>query len=447
MIRDKLNNYINSRPEDIFIHYNNNDITYEGMGYAIEGRVKSMQAIDIKKGELVGLYFNNLLDLLEVLFSCIEIQAIPLIIPNNFTSNEFQNLNKRVKFDYLLTNWDKLDDLKDNKVPTFPVEELSPGIGGCAPSKKNKFKDSQIACLLLTSGTTGTPKIVQISLSNIIESCNAWNKQLNFKKEDIYLCCLPIHHIGGLAIIFRALLHGFKVVLLDQFDKDISIDKIIKHKVSLVSFVPTMLSRVIQSENVTKLHSSLRGIILSGSHSNSKLITDAIDKKLNIYKSYGMTESSSGITGFWVKDNIEYIDSVGTTHNKVNIKIIKDEILVKGPSIVSEYYNDKKINEWYKTNDIGYINKKGFLYVLNRNVRPISGGENIDTKEVEEIICSHPNIKKVFIRSTDDEEWGERIIAYIKSDNLNEVEIKNWLKTKISNYKIPKEFIFINNMD
>ena len=284
-------------------------------------------------------------------------------------------------------------------------------------------------------------------MKNIIESCNAWNKRLSFKKKDIYLCCLPLHHIGGLAIIFRSLLYGFKVVLTDEFNKDMCIDKIIKHKVSLTSFVPTMLSRVIKSKEVTKLHNSLRGIILSGSYSASALIKKAIDKKLNIYKSYGMTESCSGITGFWVKNNMKYIDSAGTPHDKVNIKIIKDEILLQGPSIANEYYNDKKIEKWHKTNDIGYINKDGFLYVLDRNNQTISGGENIDIKEVEKIIYSHPNVKKVFIKSIDDQEWGKRIIAYIKSEHMDEKEIRSWLKTKISNYKIPKEFVFINSMD
>ena len=113
MINKILKNYIDTRPEDIFINYNNNNITYDDIAYAVEGRIKSMQAINIKKGELVGLYFNNSLDLVEVLFSCIELQVIPLIIPNNFTSNEFDNLNKNIKFDYLITNWDKLDNLKN----------------------------------------------------------------------------------------------------------------------------------------------------------------------------------------------------------------------------------------------------------------------------------------------------------------------------------------------
>ena len=164
MINKILNDYLDSRAEDIFIHYNDYDITYENMAYAVEGRIKSMQSVNIKEETLVGLYFDNSLDLLEILFSCIELRAIPLIIPYNFTSEEFDNLNKNIKFDYLITNWDKLDNLKNSKIPTFPIEELSPGIGGCASLKNNKLNDNQIACLLLTSGTTGSPKIVQISL-------------------------------------------------------------------------------------------------------------------------------------------------------------------------------------------------------------------------------------------------------------------------------------------
>ena len=107
----------------------------------------------------------------------------------------------------------------------------------------------------------------------------------------------------------------------------------------------------------------------------------------------------------------------------------------------------EKIGDWYNTNDIGYMNKDGFLYVLNRANYAISGGENIDIKEVEQVLCSHPNVEKVFIKIIEDEEWGQQIIAYIKSNDIDENELKAWLKIKVSNYKIPKEFIFINDVN
>ena len=173
MINKILTDYMNSRPEDIFINYNGNDITYENMAYAVEGRIKSMQAINIKRGDLVGIYLKNSLNLLEVLFGCIEIQAIPLIIPASFTSNEINYLSDSINFKYFITDWSKSGNIKNNKIPKFSIEELSPGIGGCGPSLMVETNANQIACLLLTSGTTGHPKIAQISIQNIIESCES----------------------------------------------------------------------------------------------------------------------------------------------------------------------------------------------------------------------------------------------------------------------------------
>ena len=130
---------------------------------------------------------------------------------------------------------------------------------------------------------------------------------------------------------------------------------------------------------------------------------------------------------------------------KLYQNLFPDYIFIHGPSVIEKYFNMEKIGDWYNTNDIGYINKDGFLYVLNRSNHVISGGENIDIKEVKQLLCSHPNIEKVFIKIIEDEEWGQQIIAYIKSNDLNQNELKSWLKRKVSNYKIPKEFIFIND--
>ena len=97
MINQLLKNYINTRPDDVFIYYNSKKITYDDMAYAVEGRIKSMQAINIQKGNIVGIYLENPLDLLEILFGCIEIEAHPLIIPSNSTALEIKNLNKDIQ--------------------------------------------------------------------------------------------------------------------------------------------------------------------------------------------------------------------------------------------------------------------------------------------------------------------------------------------------------------
>ena len=444
MINKILKKYAEVRNDDIFIHYNNQNISYESMLYSLEGKIKSLQGINITKDSIIGIYIDDNLELIEILFACIEIQAIPLIIPSIFTPNEIHNICDKVKFDYFITNWEKSKNLKRIKVPIFPIQELSPSIGGCAPSKINNHSLNQVACLLLTSGTSGKPKIVPISIQNILSSCNAWNEIINFSQNDIYYNCLPLHHIGGIAIIFRALFFGFKIVLADKFNSKLIIDELIKHNVSIISLVPTMLSRIIKSNFTKDISNILRAVIVGGADCSENLIKDAINQNLNIYKSYGMTESSSGISGFWVKNNLDHINSSGLPHNQIKFKIVNNEIYVKGPSIINSYYNGDNIDDWYCTNDIGYINKDGFLYVLGRKNGVISGGENIDLNEIEEVLQSHPKIKKAFINSIEDEEWGNKLIAYVSYDTFDLSEMKEWLKTRLSNYKIPKEFIRID---
>ena len=442
MIYNILKDYMEARPNDTFIYYNDRDITYENITYSLESRIKSMQAINIETNSVIGIYTDNSLDLIEILFTCIEIQVIPLVIPSSFKTNEIENLCNQVNFDYFITTWKKSSTLPKIDIPIFPIEELSPSIGGCAASKKMKYDINQTACLLLTSGTTGVPKIAQISIKNILANCNAWNEVINFNKSDTYFNCLPLHHIGGLSIIFRALLFGFKVVLTDKFDENLSIKLMDNHNISIVSLVPTMLSRIIKLN--PKSNNDLRAVIIGGSDCSDDLIKSAIKKNFNVYKSYGMTESSSGVSGFWVKDNMNNISSSGTLHSEMECKISKNEILLKGPSIINQYYNGPRIEDWYHTNDRGYIDSNGFLYVLGRKDIIISGGENIDLQEIENTINNHPDVKQTFVKSIPDDEWGDKVIAYISCDNFNVLKLKDWLKTQLSDYKIPKEFIQID---
>ena len=113
--------------------------------------------------------------------------------------------------------------------------------------------------------------------------------------------------------------------------------------------------------------------------------------------------------------------------------------------VINRYYNTKNNDNWHNTYDRAHVSKDGFMYIFGRDGQLISGGENIDIKEVKDIISSHPNINDVFIETVKDEEWGDKLIAYINSQDLDEIQLKEWLKTLIANYKIPKEFIFINN--
>ena len=113
-------------------------------------------------------------------------------------------------------------------------------------------------------------------------------------------------------------------------------------------------------------------------------------------------------------------------------------------TIINQYYNESKIKGWYHTNDRGYIDNNGFLHVFGRKNMVISGGENINLEEIENTIRQHPSIKEIFVKSVPDDKWGHKVIAYINCNDFKSLNLKAWLKTQLSDYKIPKEFIKID---
>ena len=102
------------------------------------------------------------------------------------------------------------------------------------------------------------------TFANFESSCANWNDFLQFKPDDQFLCCLPLHHIGGLAVIFRALIYGFSVNLISTFEAQLVLDTISKYPITIISFVPTMLKRILEFESSLETFKSLRWIILGG---------------------------------------------------------------------------------------------------------------------------------------------------------------------------------------
>ena len=126
------------------------------------------------------------------------------------------------------------------------------------------------------------PKAVQLTYGNFEASCNNWNEFLQFKPNDQFLCCLSLHHIGGLAVMLRALMFGFSVNLVSTFEVQTVLDTITKHRVTIISLVPTMLKRILDLKSGLKAIKSLRWILLGGGPSSEYLLDLCIKEKLNI---------------------------------------------------------------------------------------------------------------------------------------------------------------------
>ena len=241
------------------------------------------------------------------------------------------------------------------------------------------IKKNDVAAIILTSGTTDIPKAVELTYQNFEASCQNWDSFLNFKNNDQFLCCLPLHHIGGLAVLVRALIYDFSINLAESFNSDLLYNLIKANPVSIVSLVPTMLE-IHKPDRIDYI--TIEAILLGGGPASNKLLDKYLKNKLNIVKTYGMTETCSGIVGLWIKDYPSKKESSGKPFKDVKIKVINNEVHIKGPMVMKGYLNEKKNNEYHNSKDIGWLDKDNNLFIKMRKDLIVSGGEN-KLKEIE----------------------------------------------------------------
>ncbi len=311
-----------------------------------------------------------------------------------------------------------------------------------------EFDEEKIAVIMNTSATTGEFKSVPVRWRQFYSHAKASQKSLGVTDEDNWLVILPMYHISGLAILIRSLYNGTQITILEKFDEDQVIKLIESNTINMISIVPTMLNRII---NWIGKH-NLRVVLVGGEFIPKALVEKSISKNIPIYKTYGMTETTSQSTTFPVLEHPEKIDSVGLPIEGVEIHIQDPdekgigEVLVKSPMLMDGYIGKESINGYFNTEDLGFIDENGFLYILDRRQNLIiSGGENIYPKEIENVLYAHPQIIECAVVGKKDEKWGQVPVLYVVS-SLNEEAILGYLSERLAKYKLPKKIIYLDKL-
>jgi len=309
--------------------------------------------------------------------------------------------------------------------------------------KSNWPKINDPFCILFTSGSSGQPKAVSITRKNIESSCNASQENLNVTDKDIWLLCMPPYHAGGLSIIYRSIILSKMFYILDKFDAYEVINLIKESKVSIVSLVPTMLNKIldIMEKNKISAPKYFNFVLCGGAKIPENLISRAKKSNIKVLPTYGMTEASSQIATASPEDFNRPSNSVGKILSNLDLRFSKrKEIQIRGANI-AKYLNQKN-NSWLKTGDYGYLDKNGYLFVEGRiDEMIISGGENINPREIEDEVNKIPEIAESYVFGSDDNYWGQKVnlyVSFIDNNKLLELDqIKNSL-SHIDSFKIPK---------
>ncbi|MAV89559.1 MAG: hypothetical protein CMG05_03095 [Candidatus Marinimicrobia bacterium] len=409
----------------------NRSYTLNEVVHEVESISKSLSYIS---SENIAIYLSSKLDFIFVYLACINSNKIPIILKTTWGKGEVDSIIHSNNIKHIICSWDSRH-LFNNNINTYYLEELVNSSKGCGiPQHTNNRKKYET--VIFTSGSSGEPKGVCLKRSNFKASAQAWDKQINFNANDHYALCLPLHHISGLSILYRSIYYKFSMTLFDSYKQ------IINRKNSIISLVPTALESLINNEKFHKPLKFFRAIILGGEACKKDLLIKCINLELNIFISYGMTETCSGVSGFWLKHYPEQFNSVGIPFSDVNISIDEDKrITIVSPMNMYNYFVNNHENDNLKTSDFGEI-KDDFLYLLGRSDDLIKHkGENINLKYIENILIKHDLIHSVKVFIENSKIQDDLIVAEVvsKDKSLDVENLQKWCKIKIGKYKTPKK--------
>ena len=306
------------------------------------------------------------------------------------------------------------------------------------------FEDRDIAVIMNTSATTGQFKSVPLRWGQIRAHVQASKEVLGKTEQDNWLMVLPLFHVSGLSILLRSLYNGTAVTILPKYDEAQVLKLIESENINMMSLVPTILTQLEPSI----IHHNLRVILLGGEFIPMALIDACEKKSLPIYKTYGMTETFSQSVTFSVLDYPHKRDSVGKPLPGMQVRIDKPdadgvgEIHLTGPMVMTGYIDKEPIDGDLNTDDIGYVDEDGFVYILNRRKDLIiSGGENIYPKELEDLVYTLSSVKECAVVPVPDPKWGQvpaLFVAFHDGESMTADAILSFMTNSLAKYKIPK---------
>ncbi|MGQ4891334.1 MAG: AMP-binding protein [Candidatus Njordarchaeia archaeon] len=441
-------------------------------------RVKHLSAclkeeMAIGKGDVVAILSWPRIEVLDVLFACMQLGAVFAPINTRYSPREINEFLNEIKPKVLFFETDFMETV--NKVlESFSIENtviIGETVGtsfekydDCLNYPRKLGKPAEVGLedpvmIFQTGGTTGKPKSAFLTHRTIL-----WNA-VNTVRDlivpgDTTITALPLFHIGGFTYTIPLLFWGGTNILMRRWDIEKFLDLVERERPTFLFLVPTQLKMLIESKRFWETDfNSVRWITSGGAALTPELIKAIMKKGVTQKQGYGLTEMGPGVFALDPWDARKKMGSIGKPNLLVEVKVLKENgeeadvnepgiMLLRGPSLFGGYWNKPDVTEktfrdgWLDTGDAVRKDEDGYYWVLGREKNIIkSGAESVFPEEIEKILLDHPKILNVVVIGVPDEKWGEVPKAVIKLKNgekISKEEIFEYLKDKLAKYKWPK---------
>ncbi len=447
-------------------------------------------AAGIEKGDRVAIFARDGVEHLDCFFACGKVGAIHTALNWRLHWREIEEIVHSTQPRVLIFSDDFRDGvaalqtaLKDSAhAIRHYLHTEGPGIEGSlhfesalnsgrdAPVVCETLSEEDIAALVFTGGTTGSPKAAQVSHRMI-----AWNT-LNtvihdLARDDVYLNVFPLFHTGGLFVYtVPQIILGGTTVLMRQFDAARVLDLIERERVTVFAGVPTMYQMLTQAENWQRADLSSLRFCTSGGAPLPLALIDKYnsDKSVRFKQGFGMTEFGPGAFALAPEDALRKAGSIGRPNFFVDARIVNEdgepipsgevgELLLRGPSCCSGYFSSTGAyaaavgaDGWLHTGDLARCDEEGYYYIVDRKKDMfISGGENIYPVEIESVLYEHPAVQMCAVVGIPDPKWGEAGVAGVvlkPGATATEEELLSFVNDRLARYKVPRRIILLDSM-
>ena len=476
------------------LKYGSERVTFAGFNARVNGLIHALWSLRVKKGDVLGILSWNCLEYADVYGAAMK---------GGFIASPFNPRLQADELDYLI-NYSGADtlfvgpdfvEMVNSLRPRLPRVRNYISFGGPAPdiishhdllaahSREEpdiRVEEEDPFVIFYTSGTTGVPRGALYTHRRKMEDTRIFVLELAMEAGDRHVMILPLFHVAGGSFLWAFFYAGASNLIMPQrsFDPAATLKAIQDEKATDIHIVPTQLVAILSLPDLESYDlSSLKRIWYAASPMPTEVLRRAIKIFGPIFMhAYGQSESGPNVT-FLPKKAHQVLDrpleeqrvlaSCGRPCIGVHVRIVDEEdkdvgpgevgeIIVKSKSIMVEYWHKPDethsaiVDGWLHTGDMGYYDKEGYVYIVDRKKDMIiSGGENIYPREAEEVLYRHPAIEEVAVIGIPDPYWVERVHALVvlkKGAHATEEEIIGSCKEHLAHYKAPKSVEFVDSL-
>ncbi|TCK03208.1 UNVERIFIED_ORG: 2-succinylbenzoyl-CoA synthetase [Anoxybacillus amylolyticus] len=451
-------------PERIAVSDGRRTKTFAELYEAAAVWARRLAQAGVKEGDIVALLMKNRIEMIEIIHALFFLGARVLLQNVRLTSYELgwqlddSGARLAIADEELAGSLDG-----DGRVLTVGAVAALPEVD---VSLKETCDLEEVATIMYTSGTTGTPKGVLQTYGNHWWSAVGSALNLGLHERDCWLAAVPLFHISGLSIAMRSVIYGMPMRLQTSFDPKEANEWIMRGDVTIMSVVAAMLQWMVAELGEARYPDTFRCMLLGGGPAPRPLLEACKEKGIPVYQTYGMTETASQIATLAPEYSLTKLGSAGKPLFPAELCILKDgkpaapheagEIVVKGPNVTKGYWQRPEATAqairggWFFTGDIGYLDEDGFLYVLDRRSDLIiSGGENVYPAEVEAVLLSHPDVEEAGVTGVENETWGQVPYAFVRlkrGASPDEAALRAFCRERLAKYKVPARIYFVDEL-